>query len=198
MKNSKAVSVAKAGSILLSAFLCVFGAVLLAYPGISATVLLYAVGALLIGYGIFKIIGYFSNDLFRLAFQFDLAFGVLLVIIGIFLLVRPEKMLAFVGFVIGILVLTDGLFKIQTALDARRFGLRTWWGILLLAILTAAAGVFLIGDPLFGANLMMIFAGISLLSEGLLNLFVTIAAVKIRKKDRSADIDAEFYVQNNL
>lgn len=35
----------------------------------------------LIAYGIIKIIGYFSNDLFNLAFQYDFACGVFLIML---------------------------------------------------------------------------------------------------------------------
>ena len=43
-----------------------------------------------------------------------------------------------------IYILTDGLFKIQIAVDARRFGLRRWWLILTEAILAAILGLVLI------------------------------------------------------
>ena len=43
---------------------------------------LISIIAMLIVYGLIKILGYFSRDIYCLAFQFDLAFGVLLAAVG--------------------------------------------------------------------------------------------------------------------
>lgn len=197
MMHPKAVKAAKAGSILISLLLCGLGILMLVYPKASVTVLTRVIGVLLICYGVIKLTGYFSKDLFRLAFQFDLAFGLLLIAAGILMLVRPQRMVTLLGFLIGILVLTDGLFKIQTALDARRFGLRAWWLILTFAILSAVAGLLLMCDPLFGADLLMLFAGICLIAEGVLNLCVVISAVKITKQKDKDSIDVEYYIHTD-
>lgn len=36
----------------------------------------------------------------------------------------------FICVILGIAVLSDGLFKMQMSLDAKRFGIREWWLIL--------------------------------------------------------------------
>lgn len=197
MIHPKAVKAAKIGSICISLLLCGLGVALLIYPEVSLAVLTRVIGIIFICYGAFKLIGYFSKDLFRLAFQFDLAFGLLLIAAGILLLARPQRMVSLFGFLIGILVLTDGLFKIQTALDARRFGLRTWWLILIFAVLSSAAGLMLMCDPLFGANLLMVFAGFCLIAEGILNLCVAISAVRITKQRDKDSIDVEYYIHTD-
>ena len=46
------------------------------------------VGCMMIGFGAVKLMGYFSRDLYRLAFQFDLAYGILLIVLGLIVLVR--------------------------------------------------------------------------------------------------------------
>lgn len=47
----------------------------------------------------------------------------------------------------GIPVLADGLFKIQVAVDAKRFGIGQWWLVLLLAVLTGVIGLLLVLRP---------------------------------------------------
>ena len=46
---------------------------------------------MLIVYGLIKILGYFSRDIYCLAFQFDLAFGVLLAAVGIIYYSTQER-----------------------------------------------------------------------------------------------------------
>lgn len=181
MRSTKPVWTAKFGYIVSSLLLCALGAALIVHPSFSATVLCALMGALLICYGIFKVIGYWSKDLFRLAFQFDLAFGILMIAVGLIMVIRPSQMLTLVNLVIGILVLADGLFKIQIALDSKAFGIKAWWLIMALAAAAVVLGILLMVDPFASSALLMILLGISLLAEGILNFCVMICTVKIMK-----------------
>lgn len=139
MRSTVPMRTAKIGCYIVSALQLVLGVILIAAPELSANVLCYLLGACLLVTSITRIIGYLSRDLYRLAFQFDLAFGILTAAIGLLLLLRPKAVINLVLLVCGILILTDGLFKIQIALDARGFGIRRWWLILIAAV--AAGGL---------------------------------------------------------
>lgn len=175
---------AKWGYIVTSVIFCMTGILIIVYPDISVSVFCYVLGALLAGTGMIKIIGYFSRDLYMLAFQFDLALGILLGVLGLVVILYPAMMLHFIYFLIGITVLTDSLFKVQTAYDAKKFGLREWWIILLSALFSCVFAILIIVDPFGGAKLLMVMTGITLFLEGLLNLCVAIYAVKIIKSKK--------------
>ena len=89
--------------------------------------------------------------------------------------------MSFFCIVLGICVLTDGLFKIQIALDAKRFGIRKWWFVMVMALITVAMGIVLVLRPGESAAVIMLLAGIGLLVEGLLNICVSLCTVKIVK-----------------
>ena len=76
-------------------------------------------------------------------------------------------------------MIAEGLFKSQTALDARRFGLNTWWLIFALAVIVGAVGVCLIVCPFEGARTLARLAGASLLIQGALGLSVALCAIRI-------------------
>ena len=126
MRSVKFMRAAKTSYIVLSALYCVFGVLLIAVPDFSMKLLGILVGCMMIGFGAVKLMGYFSRDLYRLAFQFDLAYGILLIVLGLIVLVRPVQLVSFFCLVLGICILADGLFKIQAASDSKRFGLRSW------------------------------------------------------------------------
>lgn len=191
MRSVKAIRAAKTGYIIISAILCALGILLIAKPDLSLSLIGIVVGIVLIVFGVIKLIGYFSKDLYRLAFQFDLAFGILLIALSVAILMHPENMMNFLCIVLGIAIMADGLFKIQTALDARRFGLKTWWLIFLLAILAGAIGAALVFRPAKSARMLMILMGISMLSEGVLSLCVALCAVKIVRHQRPDEIEIE-------
>ena len=181
MRYNRPLQAAKYGYLVISAALCVLGATLIAVPGFSLTLLCRIGGALMLLFGAVKIIGYLSKDLYRLAFQYDLAFGILLIVLGLILLTRSNAVIHLVCVLLGIFILADGLLKIQIALDARSFGLPRWWLILATAVATGIVGTLLLLWPSQSARLAMVLLGISILAEGILNLVTVLTAVGFLK-----------------
>ena len=160
---------------------------------ILMSVLFMILGIMLIVYGLIKILGYFSRDVYCLAFQFDLAFGVLLAAVGVIIIVRRNVVINLIFGIFGILILADALFKIQMSVDAKKFGLNLWWRIMLVAILTGVLGFLLLIRPFEAAEVMMILVGVSILFEGILNLCVAFYTIKIIKNQRQDIIDMDEY-----
>lgn len=183
------IKAAKTGYIIISILLCVLGIVLIAVPDFSVTLLCVLGGGIMMLFGLVKIIGYCSKDLYRLAFQFDLAFGILFVVLGFILIIRTDAMVNLICIVMGICVLADALLKIQISIDSRAFGIKKWWLILAMAILTGVAGFLLVFRPSESIQVIVILLGISLITEGVLNLITILTAVKIIRHQRSEIID---------
>lgn len=188
---NKRIQAAKLGYILLSVALCALGGVLIAVPDFSAALLCRLVGVTMLLFGAVKIIGYCSKDLYRLAFQYDLAFGILLIALGGILLFRPDTMVQIICIIMGVCVLADALLKIQISIDSKAFGLEKWWLILVAAILTGVAGFLLVLRPMESARAVMILLGVTLITEGLLNLTTILTAVKIIRRQCPEIIDTD-------
>ena len=181
MRSVAPMKIAKIGYIAVSVLFCIAGILFIALPEISTKIVGIEIGIAAIVFGIVKLIGYFSKDLYRLAFQFDLEFGILMVVLGTIVLFHPKNVMAFIAAAFGIAIMFDGLFKIRIALDSKRFGIKDWWLILSLAIIAGIIGVALIFDSAFGAGVLTILMGVSFLSEGILNLYTVIRTVLIVK-----------------
>lgn len=191
MVSNNRLRMAKYGYIVLSILLCALGITLIAYPGFSVSLLCWIGGILLILFGCVKIIGYISKDLYRLAFQFDLAFGILLIALGTILILRTDTMVHIICVLLGICVLADALLKIQISIDSKAFGIHQWWAILGVAIVTGVIGFLLVLRPYESARMVMILLGLSLLAEGILNLVTVLTAVNILRQQKPGEIDAE-------
>lgn len=189
MWAAKALRTARISYIAMSAAFCAVGVLLMVFPGVSVSVVGVAAGIMLIAFGLVKLMGYFSRDLYQLAFQFDLAFGVLLMVLGAVILISPDRALASLCTVLGIAILADGLFKLQSSLDARRFGLSVWGALLALAVCAGVIGTFLLLHPSKSARVMMVLMGVGLLFEGLLNLYFALFAVKLRRDEQPEIIE---------
>ena len=184
---------AKTGYVVMSIVFCVVGVLFIALPARSAVMIGRVLGAAMAAFGAVKLVGYFSRDLYRLAFQYDLEFGILLIALGVIVLLRTNGVMDFICIAAGVSILADGLFKIQIAIDARRFGIRDWWLILLLAVVTGGVGLLLVFRPWESVQVLTVLLGAALLAEGVLNLCVARSTVKIVKNQRPDVIETEYF-----
>lgn len=191
MKHNQTIRSIRLAYLLLSAGVCLLGVVLIAAPEISARVLCRLGGGLLALFGVVKILGYCSRDLYRLAFQYDLAFGILLIILGCLMLFHTAPVLSLICALVGFWVLLDGLLKIQVAIDARRFGLGKWWLILAAAIPSGILGFVLLFRPSENVRVLTVLLGVSLVAEGFLNLITVLTAVRRTQKIFPEIIDSD-------
>lgn len=192
MRSTAPLKAAKTGYIIVSAIMILLGILMIIMPETSVSVIGTVCSIFMIIIGVIKLIGYFSKDLFRLAFQYDLIFGILLIILGAVMLLHPENLIKVICVVIGISILADGLIKIKTAMDSKSFGLKYWWLILAAAIISCVIGAFLLFRPFESAVTVAIIIGISLVADGAMNLCTAITAIKIIDHQRPDLIDADF------
>lgn len=184
---------AKTGYIVMSIVFCVVGVLFIALPAKSAVVMGKTLGVAMAAFGVVKLVGYFSRDLFRLAFQYDLEFGILLIALGLIVLLRTNDVMDFICIAMGVAILADGLFKIQIAIDAKRFGIREWGLILALAALTGGGGLLLVFRPWESVQALTVLLGISLLAEGILNFCVALSTVKIISHQQPDVIETDYF-----
>lgn len=187
------MQVAKYGYIFMSAVFCLVGLRILFAPIPRADTIGLFLGIAMLLFGVVKLVGYFSRDLFRLAFQNDLQFGILLIILGGITVSKRENAVNFLCIAYGICTVADGLFRAGTALEAKRFGIHSWFITLGLSILTGLMGVVIIAWPQTAIAMAQMLLGVSLVLEGGLSLSVAVTMVKIIDHQRPDVIDAEFY-----
>ena len=181
---NKFIRIAKTSYIIISIILCILGLVLMINPAFSQTILVIMCAILLIVFGMIKLFGYFSNDLYRLAFQYDLPFGILLIVLGIIILVRPVGFINFICIALGLSIFTDSMFKMHISNEARKFGIHEWYLILIFAVLACIFGITLMVKPSESGIVLTILLGANLLVEGILSLITVITSVKIFKEKK--------------
>ena len=94
MRSVTPMRIAKIGYIVISVILCLLGTLLLLFPTVSVRVMGILCGITLVVFGAIKLVGYFSRDLFRLAFQNDLASGIVMLVLGLSLFLHTQDMLS--------------------------------------------------------------------------------------------------------
>ncbi len=178
----KRLRIARNGYILVSISFYIAGVLLFLLPQISPAAVCAAGGTVLVVYGVIKVIGYWSDDLYCLAFQYDLAHGLLLSIVGVLLLVCGPRLEPCLTPGLGILVLLDGLLTVQTTRDAKAFGLERWTWMLALATTACVLGVLIIAVPLQDALGARYLAGAALIAVGAMKHFVIKSTVQLSRR----------------
>ncbi len=99
---------------------------------------------------------------------------------------------------IGVFALTDSALRLQTALDAKRFGLRNWPGILVFALCGGVLGVLLLIRP-FGGRLLVRAMGAALAVGGAENLLLGLCAFRIPRRSSSpvVEVEAEYVIDED-
>lgn len=184
MEKYDIVKQAKISNLIIYSFMVAVGLAMLIFREIPTNVETIILSVLCILVGGAKILGYFSNDLYRLAFQFDLSLGLMLAVLGVIILRNPDQAMSFLCLMLGIATMADGLFKLQSALDARRFGLKSWPLILTLAVGAGVVGALLMLRPMQSARALTVLLGIGMMLEGVLNLCVALFSIKIIRHQR--------------
>lgn len=184
MRSVIPMRIAKIVNMLMSVSFCVFGIIIMAMPEISVSVVRIVIGIYLILSGVFKLIGYFSKDLFRLAFQYDLQLGILLIALGTAILIHSDQAMTFICVMFGVSILAEGLFKASIAFDSKEFGIKSWIAILIISVVTCLFGAILIFFPSESIRVLQVHLGLSLLWDGILNFIVILSTVKIIKNQK--------------
>ena len=189
MGSIKLIRTAKTGYLVLAALFCIMGIAMLALPDITLDMIGWGEGAIIAAFGIVRIIGHYSRDPYGLAFQHDPVLGVLAVALGSVLIFHRSLAVNVLALVLGVELLADNLFKVQTAMEARRFGLGTWWLMLVLALVAVIAGILLIVFPFEGMRAWVRVMGMALLTQGVMSFCVGLCAIHIPPQ-RSLDVAA--------
>lgn len=162
--------------ILLSVFYILFGAVLFVWPALSARAVCMVIGIFALAYGVMRIVEYIRFKDRMSFFGANLAVGIIMALCGVFLLIRPEVLMAALPIVFGVIILFNGIIELQRAFDLKRFGYEGWWYTLLLSVLTIILGILIFWNPFVAVQTTVMAIGIILAVTGVTNLITGITA----------------------
>ncbi|MGN0376185.1 MAG: HdeD family acid-resistance protein [Suilimivivens sp.] len=175
----------------LSAIICVIiGIVLIIWPGTSTQVVCMVLGGILLVYGIIQIILYLLARERTLYLQGMLILGIIFSVLGAWILLKPEGIIATVPIIIGIIIIIHGLHNAIQAVDLKKLGYENWWAALFFGILTIVLGAVLVYNPFGAVEIVVRVIGAFLVYDGLSDMWILSRLFKT-KKNAEKIIDAE-------
>lgn len=144
----------------------VLGIILVLFPDKSKDIICRAVGIMLCIGGILSLIEYVRAHKQGVFGSFGLVRGCAFLGFGIYIIVLPDMLAAFITAALSIILFICGVFKLQNAIDFAHIKSKGWIGQVIAAVIMIAAAVLSFFNPFGASNWLMIFIGISLIVSG--------------------------------
>lgn len=183
MKDKSILKTVKTVYSAVAVLECILGLVMLCYPGFSLSALGVILGIGLVMFGVVELIAYFSGSAPLILSRNVLAGGIFFIILGVLVLTNPLGLMNFICIVIGVGILADSLFKLQSVLDVRQFMRRgSWWLVFAALLLSVLAGILLVFWPGESGRALIVLLGIGLLLNGAFNIFDVVYVTRYVKE----------------
>lgn len=185
----------KANYILSAVFCILFGITLAVWPDASSKVVCIGLGSVLALSGIVNLVTYFVERDGRLVSQLLLLAGIILTVLGGWIIFNPDVLIMIIPVVIGVIVAVHGAHNLLQALDLFKNNYSKWWVAMLLGAVTVGLGVLLICNPFEAVSTVIMLIGIFLIYDGVSDIWiisrVSKTARNIRQTMEVLDVEAE-------
>lgn len=179
----------KLQSLFMAIALIVIGILFIVAPANSVKIICYVAGAAMLIWGAVKVVYYFVAGIKEIG-SYSLVGGIALIAFGILLFVQPEFMAGIFTVLFGILLIVDSVMRLQEAADMAKLKVKGWWIVGIIAAITLALGIVVAFNPFSSSEALMIFAGISLIVDGVSDIIAVIYySVKVEKLKKTIHTD---------
>lgn len=181
-------------SIIFSIIFILIGSFLLARPEDAIHLVSYALGIILIVWGVISVITFFTDKESQNYLDFGFIVGVFVLIFGIIILVKPDTIASIIPLLLGIWMLINGVTKLSYSLTLNNN--KSALSSIIISLIIVLLGILLIINPFQGAKKIVQILGISILVYSLLDLIECFSIKRVMKKVKKIEnnnvIDAEY------
>ena len=178
--------------VFLSVLYLLLGIVLLLWPTLVMDIISYAFGTILLLYGLFAIIGFYRSEDRRGGAFLGLFLGIVAAAVGAIMVLYPPLIQSIIPVILGLYIAIDGLLSVKRTLELQRMDYARWNVNLILSVISAALGIFVVFHPLLTEAALFRVIGVVLIYAGgsdLWTLFQLSRWTKEYRKTHPVDID---------
>ena len=168
--------------IIVAVALFVLGLFLVIFPAASQEIICKAIGVALCVCGVLRLINYFRIAGNEVLGSYGLVQGVTLLAFGMFFVIKPQVIGVFLGTALAIIIIVDGILKLQYAVDFYHLQSDKWWIELIGAVFMVVIGVIALLNPFSTTTALTVFIGIALMVEGVWDFISLMRIVSVTKK----------------
>ena len=136
-------------SIITSLGFAILGLVIAYNPNTTFQIISYALGGILIAYGVIKILEYLRIKDINSMYTAELSFGVIAALFGIVVIVYSDMIEAMIRVLIGIWIIYSGIMRLGLAINLQKIDTdnKIWLMVLFIALTMLICGVYIVLNP---------------------------------------------------
>ncbi len=175
-------------NVIYSVILILLGIIFAVWPEASRSTLVRLIGVALVLTGIALIVLFVLAKRPRKGIPINLLAGVVIAVVGIIVIVKPEECTRFIIILAGAFIMLSGIMNFCQTLSLATLHFPYWWVGMILSVVTIIFSVLVITKPGKIANIVFIVTGIFLVYDGITNLWFALKLRQFSGKIRS-DLD---------
>ncbi len=161
------------GSWIATSLLSVLvGLVFTIWPEVVANAANYILGGIILVVGIIYLALSFWSKKGSILTGFGMIFSVILIVIGVFMILKPEFVLSLFPMIVGGIIVIHGLLDLKHSIELATFKYRFWWVALIIAAATIGLGVLLLFNPFSAVTLAFRIIGVILIVDGVSDFWI--------------------------
>ncbi len=153
-------------SLVSSIIFAILGLILIINPEGTVKVISLILGFMFILIGIYKTINYFVNRGGYDLYNYDLAFGIIAIVLGIITIIYIKEISALLRILIGLWIIYSSVIRFSLSLKLKVLGTDAWKYSLILSIIMLICGLYV----LFSSNIIVVVIGIVILVYAILDI----------------------------
>lgn len=153
-------------SLISSIIFAVLGIVLITNPEGTVKFVSYILGIIFILIGLYKVANYLSNKGKLDFYNYDMAFGVIAIILGIITIAFSNQIGNIFRILIGLWIIYSSIIRINFSFKFKNINSSIWIGSLIISIIMFICGIYIISNS--GAIIVTI--GIVVLAYAILDI----------------------------
>ena len=180
-------------SIVFSIIFILLGLFLILKPAEALHLVSYAIGIILLIWGLFSIVKFFTKKNSQSYLEFSFIVGMFVFIFGVIILIKPNTIANIIPLLLGIWMLINGVIKLSYSLMVNKINPSI--SSIIVSALIIICGIILIFNPFSGAKAIAQIIGGLLIFYSVLDLIECITIKTTVSKTAITEgkvIDAEF------
>lgn len=157
-------------SLITSIIFAILGIILVMEPEGTVIVISYILGAMFILVGIFKIINYIRNKGKYNFYNYEMAYGIIAIILGLLTIYYSTQIGKIFRILIGLWIIYGSVIRINLSLKLKSIDSKIWLYSLMIALIMLICGVFTICN----SSAIIVTIGIIILVYSILDIIESI------------------------
>ncbi len=186
MSNLNQTKKIKHAFIFMAILFCLCGFLIMVFPYNSLTAIGIIIGVTALMAGIIQAVRALMSELRGGDFVASIISSVFTIICSIVIMIFSKNIMHILPMIIGLFIIIDGAFKIDTSICAKNYRVKSWIILFLLAGLTIISGFLCVRIKVSATNIGLIssLVGLALFMCGLQNIFSPLYMNKITARAR--------------